>query len=346
MKILHIIFSMQTGGSETMLIDIMNEQIKTESSVGLIVINDDYNEKLLQKLDKRIKIKLIERRKGMNTFLSIIKLNLYLFKLKPDVVHMHDTNVIAALIYKKFKKILTIHDVDIDCKYFKRYNTLCAISQAVKDDVYKRSGLNAIIIYNGIHFNNIKTKKQYNTDKHYRILQIGRLVHLKKGQDILIEAFKIIVEKYPLKNITLNFIGEGSSYAYLNELVLKYKLNDRINFLGLKNRDYIYEHLNEYNLLVQPSLFEGFGLTVVEGIAAKIPVLVSDNDGPIEIIKHGEYGFYFKKGNYIDCANAISSILLLDEKAITDLTDKGYDYAIQNFDITRTAREYLNLYKK
>ena len=63
---------------------------------------------------------------------------------------------------------------------------------------------------------------------------------------------------------------------YLIGLADKLHLNNYISFLGLRYRDYIYYHLSDYDLLVKPSLFEGFGLTIVEGKASGIEVLVSD----------------------------------------------------------------------
>ena len=56
MKILHVIFSLQIGGSETMLVDILNEQVETSHSVGLVIINDDYNPELIKKINPKVKI--------------------------------------------------------------------------------------------------------------------------------------------------------------------------------------------------------------------------------------------------------------------------------------------------
>lgn len=54
MHILHVQFSFTTGGTETMLVDIINEQIKT-NEVSLLVINDKCNKVLLDKIDSRVK---------------------------------------------------------------------------------------------------------------------------------------------------------------------------------------------------------------------------------------------------------------------------------------------------
>lgn len=108
----------------------------------------------------------------------------------------------------------------------------------------------------------------------------------QKGQDILIEAIFILHQK-GFKNISVDFIGDGESKDFLKELVKSKQLENQIHFLGSKEQSYIFSHLKEYDLFVQPSRKEGFGLTVTEAMVAKIPVLVSDQEGPMEIIKMG-----------------------------------------------------------
>lgn len=63
MHILHVQFLFITGGTETMLVDIINEQIKT-NEVSLLVINDKCNKALLDKIDSRVKIYCCGRPEG------------------------------------------------------------------------------------------------------------------------------------------------------------------------------------------------------------------------------------------------------------------------------------------
>ena len=54
-------------------------------------------------------------------------------------------------------------------------------------------------------------------------------------------------------------------------------------FLVKQTQDYVAAHLTDYDLFVQPSRWEGFGLTVAEAMAAGVPVLVSEGQGPAEV---------------------------------------------------------------
>ncbi|NDW17369.1 glycosyltransferase family 1 protein [Dysgonomonas sp. 216] len=345
MKIVHVIFSLKTGGSETMLVDIINEQVNSDNDLELIIINDEYENALVDKIDKRVKISYMRRVRGRNTIFVALKLNMYAVLYRPDVVHFHDHTGIGMFFYQSFKKVLTVHAIGFNSKYWRRYDAICSISNAVKEDLKNRIGIDSSLVYNGISFKTIKQKQISSKNKaELRLLQISRLDHQTKGQDILIDAIKLVAGKY-FGKISVDFIGEGDSRSYLEAKVLESGLSDSIRFLGLKSRDYIYEHLNEYDLLVQPSVYEGFGLAIAEGIAAKIPVLISDNKGPMEVIAEGKYGFVFKNGDSIDCAEKIIQIAMMSDDKIRMLTQDAFLYAEKMFNIENTAQNYLNLYK-
>jgi len=342
MKIVHLIFDLNTGGAETMLVDILNEQIKTEQ-VSLIIINDEVNKQLLDQIDKRVKVILIGRKEKSRKPIPIFKLNWYLLQINPDVIHCHHLTAIQIIAYRK-NAVITIHTTRVPVDYLGKYKKVFAISNAVKKDIELRCEIKPVLIYNGIHIDEILKREDY-TYKTFRIVQVSSLNNEIKGQHILLEALKIIVYEKCIKNISLDFIGEGKSLAYLKELVNKYQLNEFVNFLGLKDREYIYEHLKDYNLLVQPSLYEGFGLTIVEAMAAKVPVLVSDIDGPLEVIGNGKYGMKFNITDGRDCGSKIFEIMNKNENIVLNECIEVLKFVKQNFSVSETAAKYINYYK-
>jgi glycosyltransferase involved in cell wall biosynthesis len=340
MKIAHLIFDLNIGGAETMLVDIINEQVKTEQ-VLLIVINDQIDTKLLAQIDNRVQIILIRRKEKSRNPLPIFKLNWYLIVKNPDVIHCHHQAAIRMIAIKN-NTVLTAHTTGVKTNNISKYNRVFAISNTVKNDIEKRSSVKPIVIYNGIKIEQVKQKVDYNFSI-FKIVQVGRLDHEIKGQHILLKALKIIVYEKGVKNISVDFIGEGKSLDYLNGLVKEYHLEDYISFLGMRDRKFIYEHLKDYNLLVQPSLYEGFGLTIVEAMAAKVPVLVSDIEGPLEIIGNGIYGWIFESNNGGDCASNILNIISIYEEVKLKLDD-SYKHIFTNFNITNTSKLYLKYY--
>jgi glycosyltransferase involved in cell wall biosynthesis len=345
MTILHIIFSFTIGGAETMLVDIMNEQSKTQR-VQLLIINDTVNKHLIANINKEIVIHYLKRKPGSRNPFPIMKFNFWVFKINPEVIHFHnDTGINLLRIKTKAVTCLTIHDVNISLLNFYKYKKLFSISNAVQEDVLTRGKMKSVLVYNGIKFEDIEFNSCLDKVDKFKIVQISRLDYQKKGQHILLKAICILVKQKAMTNIQLDLIGEGESLEYLKILAKQLNIEKHINFLGMKSRKFIYTELKNYQLLVQPSLYEGFGLTVVEGIAAKIPVLVSDIEGPMEIIDKGRYGWFFKKGDVKECAEKLSEIIN-DYHTVknSNRINEAYNYAKVNFNIINTAQNYLNNY--
>lgn len=344
MKVIHINFSFTTGGIDTMLVDIINQQIKS-CEVELLIINDLINYELIKMIDDNVKIHLIKRPRGSKNPYYILKLNLCIFKSHPDYIHCHN-NKLADVLFVNIKKGLTFHALDLPISNLYKFNQLFSISQAVKDDIQKRGGYDSTVIYNGINYNVLHKSENCIRQNPFKIVQVSRLDHTAKGQHILIKALDIIINRLKVKDIVVDFIGEGSSLNYLLELTKEFHLTDNVNFLGNKNRIYIYENLPKYNLLVQPSINEGFGLTILEGIGSNIPVLASNSNGLAEISKKLNYDFLFETGNVEQLSNAILNVYKKN-------SDKNYFNSLEIynkraqelFSIEQTARNYLLAYK-
>lgn len=342
MKILHIIFALDSGGgAEEMLVDITNEQVKTGNKIGILVINDIVNDELVSKLDNKISIFRVNRKETSKNPIDILKLNYFISKFRPDVIHSHNSSIIKLIFYPLAKNVLTVHDINVDSKYFSRYDKLFAISEAVKEDIIKKGDYNVYVVINGIKIEDIKSKN-IQSKVLQNILQVSRMYSDKKGQDILLKAVAILIHNYKL-DLKLDFIGEGPSLQEMKELALNLRIEDRVNFLGFRYRDYVYNNLCEYDLYVQASRFEGFGLTVAEAMAAKVPVLVSDIDGPMEIIDNGKYGNFFKVGDVEDCANQILHIYN-NYSDVCQKVDDAYKRVEDNYSIIKTASAYIEEY--
>lgn len=341
MRILHLIFSLQVGGTESMLIDIANYQVVKEK-VDIVIVNDEIHEPLLAKLDKAINVMKLKRQPGSKSILPLLQLQTIILKNRYNIIHCHNHNMVGILlpVFRK-KSILTVHTTGVKSVFFNKYKNVYAISQAVANDLKQRADVSSIVVNNGIDFSQIETKEfqsKVERNESFRIVQVSRLDTDNKGQHILIEAARILKER-GVDNIEIDFIGEGKSLDKLQGLVKDYQLDKNVKFLGLRDRDYIYSHLKSYDLLVQPSFCEGFGLTVVEGMAAKIPVLVSNIEGPMEVIEFGKYGDFFEVGNADNLADKIQEIIhRLENHKVVEM---AYEYALRNYSVQRTANRYL-----
>lgn len=348
MKILHYNYSLAIGGIETMLVNIANVQAAEGHDVYIVVLWNKYDQSLLDRLDKRIHLVLINKPSDSRNIYYYFKANYYLTKINADIYHIHSARLVETIItpFVKSKMCVTQHST---CDFFgstslKKFKHIYAISDSVKDDIYNSFHLESKRIYNGIELESINnTLNRYSSnDGLFHIVQVGRLQHRVKGQHLLIEAVaKLVNDGY--NNLKLDIIGDGPSMEYLKSLSVNLGVKENVRFLGLKSQDYIFDNLCRYDLSVQPSITEGFGLTVAEAIAAKVPVLVSDNPGPMEVICHGKYGMFFKIGDVDDCASKIKSIITKEYDR--QIIENAYKFVLQEFSVYNTALKYIQEYE-
>lgn len=346
MKVLHLLWNLGTGGIETMLVDIVNRQVASPDieMVSIIVVNDIAQQSIVSKIDKRVEVFACNRKKGSRSLWPIIKLNKYLYALKPDVIHFHAPGIKRMVMYPA-KKVLTIHTTGYKSQVGKGFDALYAISNAVREE-WLDMGTASVVVQNGIPCEDIAVKTQYwNGDGNFHIIQVSRISLYHKGQDLLVKAVKAL-EKPLREKVHITFVGEGEDMPQLQEVVRECRLENNVEFLGLKDRIWVYPHLKDYDLFVQPSLFEGFGLTVAEACAAGLPVLVSENEGPLEIICNGKYGATFKNKDINNLTEKLTWILQGGYDELVMKAKESRQHVLKTYDVSGTASQYVEEYKK
>lgn len=342
MKIAHVVWGMKTGGVETMLVNIINEQVKTEE-VRLFIINDFVNESILNEVTPKCIIKRLNRRPGSRNFFKILKLNKWVYSYSPDIIHVHSFRV-SRLIWGKWNIVRTIHGMNNFPDEYPRMKGLYAISNAVADFTRKQGFSNVKVVSNGITAEKFKTKISACNDGMFHIVQVSRLYMKDKGQDVLLRALRKLVHIDLKTNIKLHFIGEGRDLNALQDMVNNYKISDYVCFEGNKSQDYLRQHLCDYDIFVQPSFYEGFALTVAEAMAAGVPVLVSDIPAPMEVIDSGKAGMSFKVGNSDDLAEKLK--IIIQRGYPESYLQAAHHRAMNLYNVHHTAQMYIEEYKK
>lgn len=347
MKICHVLWGLTYGGIETMVINIANEQAALGHKVYLLIVNDKIDVPIIDNISPAVQLLQLGRKVGSRNPLPILKLNIVLFRLNCDVIHLHHVKLYKYLITPMRRKSCTTHHTD--CvpwlrKYIPKTPRLFSISRLVHDDILRQTGIETITIMNGIDSGKFKKKRNdeiYNGHKPFRIIQIGRLDTTTKGQHILIEAASILRDRDI--QFEVDIIGEGTSMEILDSMINQLNLSEFVKLRGSRSPEWIWQNLSSYDLLVQPSLHEGFGLVIAEGMAAKVPVLVSDIEVQLEVTGNGKYGYTFKSEDTESCANAIENIIRNYDFKITD---GALQHVLSNFDVKATAFNYTESYKK
>lgn len=114
-----------------------------------------------------------------------------------------------------------------------------------------------------------------------RWLFLGGLIP-RKGVNWLLEAFATCRADVP--DLTLTLVGEGESGVSLRRRAQELGLQDAVTFVGAVGPEVALSMMREHDLLVHPSRWESFGVTVVEAVAAGMPVLVTRCGGPEETL--------------------------------------------------------------
>ena len=347
MNILHIIFSLENGGKENMLIDIANAQKDLGHNVAIVVVNRNLDQAIINRISAKVKLYVLKRKRtGLNPFPWFRLFYFIHWYFKPDVIHSHDLMLGGILkILTKKKRVFTLHGPGRDTSGMKDYDLLVAISNSVKEDVESRSKLKCEVVLNGIKTDAVRQRIDWNIESDFRIVLVKRLNHELKGQDILIRAANKLVHKNNKQNFKFFFIGEGPSREYLEKMVEKKHLKEHVFIEGNWPRDKVYQKLADFHLFVHPSRIEGFGLSIVEAISAKIPVISSDVGGPAEILDEST-GFLFESENSDELVNQIVKVEEMYKNAlIPEFVEKAYKNITCNYDIRTTASQYCKLYE-
>lgn len=122
-----------------------------------------------------------------------------------------------------------------------------------------------------INVERARMRSQLNLQKNYVIGHIGRLC-TQKNQNFLLDVFAQLYQKNA--SFRLLLVGEGEAYFSLKQKAQRLGIADKVIFYGTSSQ---IEHLLwAMDLFVFPSLFEGFGIAVIEAQAAGLPVICSD----------------------------------------------------------------------
>lgn len=293
-----------------------------------------------------------------------------LWKDRPDVLWMPMHNA-PLLRPKKMKTVVTIHDLAF--KYFpehfpkkdllkinlltslavKNADGIIAISGSSKKDIlkfYPGTQIDKIkVIYHGFDpevfqkerdlEKEIEIKKRLNIRGKY-LLYTGA-IQPRKNLEVFIEAFNRLKTG---QNSDLSLVLAGEK-AWLSEKTVRKaqesSFSTDIIMPGKLKFDDLGHLFRGASVFIFPSLYEGFGIPILEAMAAKVPVICAQNSSLPEVA--GEAALYFNSGDAEDLAQKINSVLK-DETWRTAMIAKGLEQ-IKKFSWEKCARETLEYLK-
>ncbi|MEK3739028.1 glycosyltransferase family 4 protein [Paenibacillus odorifer] len=179
--------------------------------------------------------------------------------------------------------------------------------------------------------------------KNFNVLLVGRLAHWK-GQHIVLEAAKSFKNE-PRVKFWLAGDALFGEEAYKQELLQKIKNDELTNVSMLGHVDDIQGLMNTADLLIHTSVTpEPFGQVIVEGMAAGLPVIASNEGGPVEIVVQGETGLLIEPGDAAILADSIKWMLDHPEER-RRMADNGMKRVKEHFVIENTVKDIVDYYK-
>lgn len=374
MRVMHLIETMGRSGAERMLVTTLRylEKERFYSTVCYLYKADGERSLLGELHGMGIKVYSLNM-KGVSLSIKALKRLVKIIKdEKIDVIHTHlfGANIygrIAGKVAKVSNIVTTLHNPDYgpyftfrNRFFFERRRLLdkftgrffnrkfISVSEAVKRSTEKFLGFKNIkVLHNSIDPDEfiplaeeerlIARGKLGFSESDIVLVSVARL-SLQKGHTFLLRALNDKRLKGP--NIKLLLVGTGPLDSELREETKRLGLQDRVMFLG--KRDDVREILGCSDIFALPSIYEGFGIALLEAMALKIPCIASDVDGIREIVTNGEGAIMVKPSSSHELASAIASLINNPIKR-SDIARKGHT-RVKRFDIKKQIKSLENVY--
>jgi glycosyltransferase involved in cell wall biosynthesis len=175
------------------------------------------------------------------------------------------------------------------------------------------------------------------------IAYVGNSEDRNKGARYLIEAMNHLVVEQGRDYHLAVVDHEKRNLKLLPRLVRQYGLSTHVHFLGHVDRDRLTRLYNQAQIVVSPSLYEGFGLPAAEAMACSTAVIATTAGAFPEVIDHNETGWLVPPGDSPSLAAAID--LLMDDPSLRErLGRAARESIVERFNWRRAARETEALY--
>ena len=174
------------------------------------------------------------------------------------------------------------------------------------------------------------------------LISVGRL-EFKKNTVRMVEAFAMAKKRLNAKNLKFVLIGaQGYGYDKVLEVIKKNNLSDSVLTPGWLDMHSYVHLLRGAKIFFFASIYEGFGIPLLEAMACGVPILASETSSIPEIC--GTSALYCDPFNVGDLAQKLE-LLLSDQQLRRALIEKGY-VQVQQFSWKRCARETLEILRQ
>lgn len=361
-KVMLVAIGLGVGGTETHILELASRLDRSRFTVTVCALKSGGT--MAQELEKRGVRVLSLDGTGKLDARVIVRLFKLLQAEQPDVVQafLFWANVAARAcgrILRAFPVISSYHDEVVSEGWLVRLvdrltltwtDRIVCCSGAVGRSVVSRIGgkiEHCTIIPFGVDIEQFEataaaTRRELGLRDNQKVIgTVCRLVEPKKGLRFLLQAMAVLARKYGQPPCQLLIVGDGPSRHELELLREQLDLSSWVVFAGSR-RD-IPRILHALDAFVLPSLYEGFGIALLEAMAAGKPVIATAVGGIPEFVLSGETGLLIEPGNVEALADAIDRLLSHPQQART-MGAKGRIRAGESYHISTIVRQHEQVY--
>jgi glycosyltransferase involved in cell wall biosynthesis len=351
-EVFHIITTIEKGGAENQLLILAKLQKTLGLNVTIIYLKGQPD---LKTSFESAGVSVNSNYVNKNILMQILKLRLFL-KEKKGVIHAHlpRAELVASLVKQSNLLVISKHNAErfFPSAPFIISRFLAKFVFAISDHCICISKsvlgyLNAIneiricskvsVIYYGID-NTSQEIFKIKSSKNVEIIgTIGRLVE-QKNYPVLLKAFSRLYLNYP--GLRLVIIGEGKLKNQLKRFAEDLGILNAIEWVGKTNS--VDKELERIDLFVLPSLYEGFGLVLLEAMQCGVPIIASNVSAIPEVLGE-QYEGLFESNDDSDLFRMLTSAM---ELSFRNLLTKGYPDRLSFFDSKKMAAKIDSIYSR
>lgn len=373
-RLVHIVPHLGIGGVQRVVLDLCDTADRTQFDIHIIILQDDRTLVAQYDLPNDITITCVpyEASMGYSFFAYwkyyklpfvqssfIGRLKLVLETIQPDIIDVH-VNLKELFMLKRLKGaipakwVYTQHLVSMNgasrgmnaLRKLMRKNLLgvpiIAVSNAVKEDL-ERAGIwsdkRCRLIENRLNAKRFRVLDSSFQTKKY-ITYLARISAVK-DHTTLLHAWKTIESEYPQYQLLL--IGPDDMHGAMHQLTQDLGLTDRVVFAGSVNDSAAY--MQSSVIGVFPSTREGLPIGLLEQMAWKIPMVVSDIPELTHILQHEQNGLVFNCGNKSELSKQMKR-LLNDPVLQQKLSTNAFELVMRHYASERLAHAHESFFKE
>lgn len=279
--------------------------------------------------------------------LTIIKLRRLIRSHKIDIIHTHLSTASLLGAYAAgmsgIPSVAHVHGLN-STTFFRHSTLVVAVSEAVKEHL-QTQGLDEHrirVVHNGLDLDKFQpmstteAKRQMGYDTDRPLLGIFGRLSKEKGQSIALHAMCSILREY--QNARLVLAGKGSELPNLKEVADSLQITDAVHFAGFTSD--IRTLMSACDIVIVPSLKEGFGMAVLEAMALHKPVVASSVGGLKEIVVDGDTGFIVSANDPDSLASSVKNLIGNTDMA-QQMGRRGRERVENHFELRNQTRKLM-----